>query len=88
MPITPLTRPKFAQWRYDRNLTLRATADLLAEKAGYPVCSHETVRTLCLPFGDARRSLPADDVLAAIEALTDDAVSARDFQQPIRERAA
>jgi hypothetical protein len=88
MPITPLLRPKFAQWRYDRNLTLRATADLLARQAGYRVCSHEIVRTLCLPFGDERRTQPADDVLAAIEALTDGQIAARDFQEQIRERAA
>jgi hypothetical protein len=82
--MTPprLHRPKFALWRYERNLTLRATAELLARANGAAVCSHETVRTICLPFGDPRRTLPDQLVLDAIAVLTGGAIGADDFVEP------
>jgi hypothetical protein len=88
MPIVPSTRPKFAQWRWDRNLTLRRTAELLCEAAGFEVCTYEHVRRLCLPFGDERRSLPNIEVMAAIEKLTGAQVRRAHFDDPVRERAA
>lgn len=81
-------RPKFAHWRYERSLTLRRTADLLEQVAGRRVCSHETVRTLCLPFGHSERSLPDDDVAAAIASLTEGVVGDGDWAWPLREAAA
>jgi len=82
MRLQPVTRPKFAQWRYDRNLTLRAAAERINAAAGEPVCTYEAVRRICLPFGDERRSIPSEKLAAAIEVLTCGAVKARDFTDP------
>lgn len=79
----PLHRPKFAQWRYDRGLTLRQTSRLIeetAERLGLPVrCSHEKVRTLCLPFEDDERSYPDLDLARVIDAMTGGQVLLRHF---------
>ncbi len=83
----PKRRPKLAQWRYDRNLTLRATADLLEQTAGYRVCSHETVRVLCLPFDDPDRVEPEPDLALAIATLTGGEVRPDDFVPPEKEAA-
>lgn len=82
MRLQPVTRPKFAQWRYDRNLTLRSAAAHINAAAGEEVCSYEAVRRICLPFGDERRSIPSDKLAAAIEVLTRGAVTPRDFTDP------
>lgn len=88
MLINPHPRPKFAHWRYERNLTLRRTAELLTEAAGLKVCSHETVRTICLPFSDPERSYPDPQVLAAIRTLTNGVITNLDFEPVLSEAAA
>ena len=80
-------RPGFAPWRYERNLNLRVTAEYLercAETLGLEgfTCSHETVRLICLPFGDPRRRFPAADLLAAIGELTNGEITPRHFHEP------
>ena len=87
----PRRRPKFAQWRYDRGLTLRQTAALITvagQTVGRPVdCSYEWVRTICLPFNDPDRTLPGADLAAAIEHLTEGEVTLEDFAPPVRKLA-
>lgn len=80
---TPRPRPAFALWRYERNLTLRATADLLEQSAGFRICSHETVRVICLPFGDPGRMVPDSALQDAIEALTEAKVRGQDWAEPV-----
>lgn len=79
----PRRRPKLAQWRYDRGLTLRATARLIeaaAEHLALAVsASHEKVRTLCLPFDDEERSLPDAALALVIEVMTEGEVAAHDW---------
>lgn len=92
LPMRPLPRPKFAQWRFDRDLTCRATAALVSERAqslGKPVtCSPEMVRLLCLPFADRRRRLPSPDMAGVIESVTDGLVGEFDWHAPARLRSA
>lgn len=87
----PLRRPKFAQWRYDHGLTLRKTAELVEQTADRLTmkvrCSHERVRTLCLPLDDAERSAPDAHLAYVIEAMTNGAVTAFDFP-PVKSEAA
>lgn len=83
----PRRRPKFAQWRYERGLTVRATADLLEAAAGYRVCSHENVRTICLPIGDPGRTVPSPDLAAAIAGLTEDDCGLGDWPPLVSEAA-
>lgn len=87
LPI-PRRRPKFAQWRYERGLTLRGAADMLEGFAGHRICSHENVRTICLPFGHADRTEPSSELAEAIEGLTQGEVTAEDFAEPVSQAAA
>lgn len=88
----PKQKPKFAMWRYERGLDLRATAALMTEVAkskglmtpdGGKVCSHELVRTLCLPFGHPMRSEPSELVLDVILLMTLGEVTRADFSAPV-----
>lgn len=79
----PRRRPKFAQWRYERGLTLRGAADMLEGFAGHRICSHETIRIICLPFGHADRLEPSPELAEAIEGLTQSEVTAADFRLPV-----
>lgn len=87
MKLQRKSRPKFAGWRYERGLALRQTADLLANIAGYRICSHERVRTLCLPFDDEAYSPPDAPLLKAIEELTEREIGVADFPPPVRQWA-
>jgi hypothetical protein len=82
MQLQRKPRPKFAAWRYDFGLTVRATADRLEQVAGYRICSHEKVRTISLPFGDPEWTAPDADLAQAIETLTEGEITAEDFRQP------
>lgn len=75
----PKSRPKFAHWRYERNLSLRATADLLERVAGFRICSYEQVRAICRPIDDAGRAEPSDELAAAIATLTGGEVGEGDW---------
>jgi hypothetical protein len=70
MQIQRKPRPKFALWRFERGLTVRETARRLSEIAGHRICSHEKVRTICLPFDDPARTEPDAPLAGAIYILT------------------
>lgn len=86
----PRPRPKFAHWRFERNLSLVKTAGLIERSAQaldlVVTCSDETVRLICLPFDDKRRRVPSGDMARAIAHLTERAVCAPDFY-PVRTAA-
>ena len=84
-------RPGFAHWRYERNLNLRDTAQLI-EQAALAIgeeltCSHEMVRLLCLPFGSQRRRVPGPAMMRAIGHLTSGVIREGDFFETQREAA-
>lgn len=75
-PTPPvLARPKLAQWMFDRNIRPAAAAEHLN-------VSDKQVRRYCLPFGDARRQVPGEDVLRAIVRWTAGEVTVADFYPP------
>jgi hypothetical protein len=85
-------RPAFGPWRYEHNLNLAKTAELL-EKAAAAIglegftCSPEAVRRLCLPFNDPRRNEPSPDMLRAIGHLTGGEIGKGAFAAPVRTAA-
>ena len=89
-PPKPVPRPKLDAWRYERDLTCRQLAALInqvaARKGLQVMCSHETARRLCLPFDNAARRVPSDNMLTVISALTDGAIAEADFY-PVRTAA-
>lgn len=87
MKLQKKPRPPFAGWRYEMGATIRRTADLLEETAGYRICSHEKVRTLCLPFGDPERTEPDAALAQAIETLTGGEITPGSFAEPVSQAA-
>lgn len=92
MPLQPKPRPAFAAWRWERNLSNPRTAQALERAAGALglegfTCSSETVRLVCLHFGDARRRVPGLQMMAAIGKLTEGQITERHFHAPQAEAA-
>lgn len=93
MELQRKPRPKFGPWRYDHNLNLRRTAELI-EQAGRELgfarftCSDETVRRICMPFDAPERRSPGPRLVAAIAHLTKGAVTEHDWRAPVSDLAA
>lgn len=68
-------KPKLAHWMFERDIKPPAAAERLQ-------VSPVQVRRYLLPFGDAERQVPGEDVLARIIEWTDGAVTAGDFYPP------
>lgn len=71
----PQPRPAFAQWMFERSLKLREAGDALG-------CSAETVRRMCLPFGDPGRRIPDETMMGRVLEYTSGAITASDWYQP------
>ena len=74
-PPKPVDRPKLARYMWDRHLLLKQVAAAIG-------CSHEQVRLMCLPFGDARRRVPVEGLMARIVEWTDGEIRPADFYPP------
>jgi hypothetical protein len=71
----PLPRPALARFIWERDLDLKTVGDALG-------CSYEQVRRICLPFGDTRRRVPAEELMARIVKWTNGEVKPVDFYSP------
>lgn len=71
----PVLRPRLALFIWERNLDLKVVAEAIG-------CSHETVRRLCLPFGDSKRRVPAEELMSRILDWTGGQITAGDFYPP------
>lgn len=74
-------RPAFAQFLWDRGVSLRAAAGALDR-------SHEYVRRICLPFGDPQRTIPDEAALERIAVYTGGEITEKDFAEPASTEAA
>lgn len=72
---SPVPRPAFAFWLWDRDIPLREAAVELE-------CSYEQVRIICLPFSDKGRRVPSEALLERIVEWTGGQITAVDFYPP------
>lgn len=75
--LTPVVRPQFAQWLREHDLDYSSSAQRLE-------CSRETIRRICLPFGDPGRRFPNKTLLPKIIRLTSGTIDGHDFIEPQR----
>lgn len=73
----PIERPAFAEWLWKRGITYKDRN--LQQALGV---SYETIRCICLPFGDPKRQRPSEDVLRRIVEYTGREITAADFYPP------
>lgn len=59
-----IPRPAFARWIWERGYTLKEIGDAIE-------CSYEHVRLICLPFVDAKRRVPEQELMRRIHAFTE-----------------
>jgi hypothetical protein len=81
----PLSRPAFARWVWERDLTLKEVGEALG-------CSYEQVRLICLPFSDPKRRVPDEPLIRRIHEYTGGEIGVAqwypaELQSPIGERA-
>lgn len=82
VPPDIVPRPALAHWIWMRDLTL-------AEAGEYFGCSHEHIRAICRPFGDPRRRVPSEKLMARIVERTGRQIGPPDFYPPnVQSRAA
>lgn len=74
-PLSPIARPQLAAFIWARDLDLKAVGEAIG-------CSYEQVRLICLPFGDARRRVPGEALMARIVKWTDGQIRPADFYPP------
>ena len=77
-PPDPITRPKLALYLWERNLRFRDVEAPLGR-------SYEYIRLTCLPFNDPKRREPDEEFVGRVQAWTQGAVTAADFQPPVNQ---
>lgn len=70
----PIARPALARWVWERFPKWKDAGEYLC-------MSWESVRTACLPFGHADRSVPRRETLERIFELTDGEITPDSFHQ-------
>lgn len=74
-PPTPVARPAFAAWIFERDLTLHQVGEAIG-------CSAEQVRRICLPFDHPNRRIPDVERMTAIVRFTAGEITVESFYPP------
>ncbi len=78
-PPQPLSRPKFAQFLWSRDLDFVQAGRALGR-------TKEWVRRICLPFDDPRRRIPSSEDMRLIFDWSQGEISPADFYPPDLQR--
>lgn len=73
--MTAVERPALAHWMWERGFKPRHAEQFLK-------VSKQSIRRYCMPFGNAERRIPSEDVMGRIVAWTNGAVTPADFYPP------